>query len=442
LSRKNTITGVAYKDDKAILAWQFGNEMQDATDAWVAEMAAFIKSLDPNHLVAETRSYPSAPFSIDPNVDLYPRHYYPDYKSVQAGWIPSCREELAKLKKQRPLVIGEFGPYVDGRMFTRDNVVPKLREFLNFLQAEEGVAGALLWSMYFHHRDGGFYWHQIFVYPAVWSYHWPGFPSAEAHREQGILMALREAAFKIQGQPVTPIPAPEAPEILPVGEVPMLSWRGSAGASGYDIQRAAADGGPWTTIARNISDADVAYRPLYSDETVWAGQCCYYRVIARNASGESKPSNAVGPVNVKHVCRVDELMDFSRVHAKSKGLALTNTYNGFYAESLFRARGDRGAWVAYKTPAMRAFRVWMWFTDKPVDSEFQASADEVSYSRVPSQRRETAFPSPPLSRERRTLVEFQGTAPRGSAYLKILWKGPAELDRVEIDYPGCGTIDR
>jgi hypothetical protein len=227
--------------------------------------------------------------------------------------------------------------------------------------------------------------------------------------------------------------------MLPVGEVPLLSWRGSVGASGYDVQRAPAAGGPWSTIARDVSDADVAYRPLYSDETVRAGQCCHYRVIARNASGESKPSNAVGPVNVRHVCRVDELMDFSRVHAKSKGLTLTNAYNGLYAESLFRARGDRGAWVAYKTPAMIAFRVWTWFRENPVDPEFQVSADGMSYAPVPSQRRETAFPSPPLSRERRTLVEFQGTAPRGSAYLKIVWEGPAELDRVEIDDRSPGT---
>ena len=40
LTRTNTITGVPYREDKAILAWQFGNEMHGAPTPWLAEMAA------------------------------------------------------------------------------------------------------------------------------------------------------------------------------------------------------------------------------------------------------------------------------------------------------------------------------------------------------------------------------------------------------------------
>ena len=61
----NSITGVPYRDDKAILAWQFGNEMHNASDAWLTEMAAYIKSLDKNHLVSETRHRPGQPLLID-----------------------------------------------------------------------------------------------------------------------------------------------------------------------------------------------------------------------------------------------------------------------------------------------------------------------------------------------------------------------------------------
>ncbi len=204
LSRTNTITGVKYRDDKAVLAWQFGNEMHGAPDAWLSEMAAYIKGLAPNHLVAETRHRPGAPLTIDPNIDLYTRHYYGNYPGVGGGWGASCRAELAKLKAQRPLFVGEFGPYIDNKMFTHDNVVPKLKEFLDFVHEEKGISGAMLWSMYFHHQDGGFYWHQIMTYPAVWSYHWPGFASAEAQREREIMSAMREAAFRIQGLPVPP----------------------------------------------------------------------------------------------------------------------------------------------------------------------------------------------------------------------------------------------
>ena len=65
--RKNTISGVFYKDDPTILAWELGNEIacQGASEtypcivngtsplmrSWISEMSTFIKSLDPNHLV-------------------------------------------------------------------------------------------------------------------------------------------------------------------------------------------------------------------------------------------------------------------------------------------------------------------------------------------------------------------------------------------------------
>ena len=323
LTRRNTVSGVPYKDDKAILCWELGNELWDVPyedfAPWQREMTAFIKSLDPNHLIMDARGN-VIPGEPDPNVDIFNVHYYGN------DFAASCRNHQAQSRGKRPFVIGEFGPY-DGKGFTPDNVVEKTREFMNAVQ-ESGTAGALLWSMYFHHRDGGFYWHQIFTYPSVWSYHWPGFPSAEAQREIGIMRVMREAAFQIQGLPVPPVPVPDAPELLPIGNVPLLSWRGSAGASGYDVERAPAAGGPWTRIADNVSDADVAYRPLFSDTTARAGETWFYRVTVRNASGASPPSNVVGPVKVKRICLGRRVQDFSRVLGKSEGLTLTNDFNG------------------------------------------------------------------------------------------------------------------
>jgi len=45
LRRVNTRTGVAYMDDKVVLAWELGNELK-APKEWVSEMAQFIKKLD------------------------------------------------------------------------------------------------------------------------------------------------------------------------------------------------------------------------------------------------------------------------------------------------------------------------------------------------------------------------------------------------------------
>ncbi len=71
LNRKNTITGVAYKDDKAIFGWETGNEI-DATPEWTREIAAYIKQLDPNHLVVDGRSlHGVAQWQVDePNTDV------------------------------------------------------------------------------------------------------------------------------------------------------------------------------------------------------------------------------------------------------------------------------------------------------------------------------------------------------------------------------------
>jgi hypothetical protein len=306
---------------------------------------------------------------------------------------------------------------------------------------ETGTAGALLWSMYFHHRDGGFYWHQIFTYPSVWSYHWPGFPSAEAQREIGIMRVMREAAFKIQGLPIPPVPVPDAPELLPIGDVPLLSWRGSAGASGYNIERAPKADGPWAVLTENVSDADIAYRPLFSDTTARVGQTWFYRVIARNISGVSGPSNVVGPVRVKRVCLADELQDFSRVYAKSAGLELRNDFNALYAEYLFRARGDANDWVSYQVPSpIESVKLVAFYAKTGGELSVQFSADGAVFSTVEPARKERRLGSPmsgPARGQSRTLVEYECAAPSGSRYLKLLWHGPAELDRVEIHHSGA-----
>ncbi len=66
LTRVNTITGVTYKDDPTFFALELANEphCNDGYEislgitpgtivrAWVAEMAAYIRSLDPNHMVS------------------------------------------------------------------------------------------------------------------------------------------------------------------------------------------------------------------------------------------------------------------------------------------------------------------------------------------------------------------------------------------------------
>lgn len=65
INRRNTITGILYKDDPTIMAWELMNEphTRDGYERskgidpgtivleWIEEMAPYIKSLDPNHML-------------------------------------------------------------------------------------------------------------------------------------------------------------------------------------------------------------------------------------------------------------------------------------------------------------------------------------------------------------------------------------------------------
>ncbi|XP_059663159.1 mannan endo-1,4-beta-mannosidase 2-like [Cornus florida] len=58
LTRKNTITGIEYRNDPTIFAWELINEPRCMSDAsgntlqeWIEEMSTFVKSIDKNHLL-------------------------------------------------------------------------------------------------------------------------------------------------------------------------------------------------------------------------------------------------------------------------------------------------------------------------------------------------------------------------------------------------------
>jgi hypothetical protein len=220
----------------------------------------------------------------------------------------------------------------------------------------------------------------------------------------------------------------------------MFSWRGSAGASGYDIERAPAAAGPWTRLAENVSDADIAYRPLYSDTTVKAGQTWFYRVAARNASGVSKPSNVVGPVKVREVCLADELQDFSRASAKSDGLATANEYNAICAEYLFRAKGSTNDWIAYTVPAgIRRVELVAFFPGPIAGPMLRVSADGTSFTHLAPTRIDRKLPPTPggaAGKMQRTMATYRADVPPGQRHVRIDWTTAMELDRVEIRHPG------
>ncbi len=174
LTRENTITGVEYREDPTIFAWELANEANayfdpNAADGvledWYQEMSAYIRSLDSNHLIATGEEGFDVPVHRDaygsytngwvlsgeagtsyvnntalPNIDFAGAHLYPDVwgfsDALEDGrqWILD-HVELAH-EAGKPFVLGEFG--------NSDRSV--YAEWLETIE-ESGVAGSLLWEL-------------------------------------------------------------------------------------------------------------------------------------------------------------------------------------------------------------------------------------------------------------------------------------------------------
>ena len=163
-ARRNTVTGVLYRDDPTIFGWELMNEAQvitgrwDERRAWFAEMSAYLKSLDPNHMIApgawgyrsssERREW-LADHAI-PTIDYCDVHSYPrdDHDSFVDS--PQALKEFienraaAAFSIKKALVFGEFGMGVEGH-----NGVSQLDWYKAFFEgnARAGAAGAMFWIL-------------------------------------------------------------------------------------------------------------------------------------------------------------------------------------------------------------------------------------------------------------------------------------------------------
>ena len=310
LNRKNTVNGIVYKDDPAILAWQFGNEFGSYAgdrklnydewsikiQAWCKEMAAYIKKKDPNHLVMDAGGVDRKALIEDKNVDVISDHLY-EYWSKISGqpWVlsPIAKASMQLCKGKKALIVDEFG------LGETEN----LRELMKTIR-EENIVGGLMWSIRSHRRDGGWYYHNEGG-TTVNSFHVPGFSAGYVYEETRMLDLLRTEAFKIRGITPDPIQKP-SPEPVLMTKGKGFTWRGSTGAANYTIERADEANGPWTVLAVGVDDsvlADVvafeasakASEPLelYVDETAVPGKTYFYRIKGVNVAGDSGYSNVL-----------------------------------------------------------------------------------------------------------------------------------------------------
>lgn len=307
-NRRNTVTGVLYKDDPAILAWQFGNEFDSyAPDrkmngeewkpfitAWSLEMAKYLKSVDANHLIMEAGGDRNTMLESS-DIDVMSMHLYEYWNRLSGGpteLAPLAKKERDATRGKKVLLIDEFG------LATVENQTALIKTI-----REEGISGGLLWSIRSHRREGGFYYHNEGGTP-INSFHIPGFAAGYHFQEQQILDLIRREAYAMRGLAVPPMTKPDQAPLL-WGKQGNLIWRGATGASDYTIERSEKKNGGWQVVATGVQDSvivdvkkyeeDAIYEPtpLWFDETGERGKTYFYRVKGRNAGGETAWSNPV-----------------------------------------------------------------------------------------------------------------------------------------------------
>ncbi|KAK6939480.1 Glycoside hydrolase, family 5 [Dillenia turbinata] len=187
LTRQNTITGVSYKDDPTIMAWELMNEPRCNSDlsgktleAWITEMASYLKSIDGAHLLEvglegfygesspEKQQYnPNFQVGTDfiahnqiPGIDFATVHSYPDQWLIGSSddqqlsflntWINTHIQDAQNIL-QKPVIFAEFGKtYKDSGYSTykRDQIFNAVYSAV-YASASSGGAAAsgLFWQL-------------------------------------------------------------------------------------------------------------------------------------------------------------------------------------------------------------------------------------------------------------------------------------------------------
>jgi hypothetical protein len=424
VNRTNTVTGEKYKDDKAILAWETGNELA-SPHAWATRAAAFIKSIDSNHLVIDGTLLTELRDNAikDANIDIVTTHHYAKNPKKT---ISQIQKSVRKSKGLKPYFIGEFGfvPVKDVKMI------------LDEVAGNEAISGALLWSLRFHNSAGGFYWHsEPYGGDLFKAYHYPGFASGSAYDEIETLQLMRRMGFGIRKMEVPTIEIPAAPVLLDITDPAAISWQGSTGAQSYHVERADGKDGPWTVVGDNIIDADVQYRPLFADSRAVVGKQYYYRVVAKNTAGASQPSNIAGPVDVAYQTLVDEMANLAKIHSTTGRLTPDAKLARRFKEDVNRLEGRKGATIVYKTNSIiSAFKLYCFFEKKAGSLKFSGSADGADFVELPVKTNNYFTDKGGYDYTVPVLYEGAVSAQQKIQYLKIEFADTAQLSRIEIQY--------
>ena len=159
VQRVNPLNALAYRDDPTVMAWELMNEGNASPDslrlAWTAEMSAYVKSLDPNHLVGSGHANVTEKLSdlAIPTLDFGTWHGYPLYHKLTVRQFDDLISEFCRLAAdaEKPVLLEEFG-------YARSN--PDQAEayamWLDTLVRDPDCAGWVVWLLV-SRQDSGRY---------------------------------------------------------------------------------------------------------------------------------------------------------------------------------------------------------------------------------------------------------------------------------------------
>lgn len=183
INRKNTVNGKLYKKDETLMAWEIANEPRpmrpaanDSYRQFISEAAAFIKSLDKNHLVTTGSEGEQGTENMDlfkqnhrdKNVDYLTIHIWPknwgwfQKDKMEEGFESAKNKTLEYINRhievadelKKPLVLEEFGFPRDHHSFDITGTTKLRDEYYNaILQLWESnenqngsFAGTAFWA--------------------------------------------------------------------------------------------------------------------------------------------------------------------------------------------------------------------------------------------------------------------------------------------------------